>query len=246
MTASKDPFEALAECTDAIVFVTDVSMRMLYASSMLELQTGFTAADFQFQQTENPFIHREDSEQVAEHITAFLASEASVSPPIVNRFLDRWGRVHRYRSVLTKIDYAGLPALLFVCRVLETPQARETDDRQYRALVESADDAIVRLDNAGRFLFANRRMHEMLGYSAVDLGRLRFDDLLSPRDAEVFSSQLTRTVGAPGTLRFEIRVTAKDGHAVHVQASLTSLGRFGQAGELLAVLREVTATPATE
>lgn len=236
MTASTDPFEALAECTDAIVFVTDLSMRMLYASSMLELQTGFTVADFQFEQAENPFIHREDSEHVAEQITAFVASARSVSAPIVNRFLDRWGRVHRYRTVLTKIDYAGIPALLFVCRVLETPQARETDDRQYRALVESADDAIVRLDNAGRFLFANRRMHEMLGYSAVDLGRLRFDDLLSPRDGRVFSSQLTKTVGAPGTVRFDIRVTARDGRAVPVHASLTSLGRFGQAGELLAVL----------
>ena len=41
-----DLFEALAEGCDAIVFLTDLSARMLYANSVLQRETGFTAADF--------------------------------------------------------------------------------------------------------------------------------------------------------------------------------------------------------
>ena len=232
-----EPFEALAECIDAIVFVTDESMRMLYASPMLELQTGFTAADFQFQQGDNPFIHREDADDVAQALSSFLASPVRVSDPISNRFLDRWGRTHRQRSVVTKIEFRGVPALLFVCRGAETSATTDVDDRQYRAFVESADDAIVRLDNAGRFLFANHKTHELLGYDSVELGQMRFDDLVEARDHATFATELGNAVGAVRPVRFELHLVAKGAQVVHVQAVVTSLGRFGQPGELLAILR---------
>lgn len=222
------------------MFVTDYSMRMLYASSRLERETGFTIADFQFPQADNPFIHREDADHVAAALGAFASGSARVSEPIVNRFLDRWGRTHRYRTVVTKLDYAGTPALLFVCRLVETPSPDAADVRQYRALVESAEDAIVRLDSGGRFLFANRATHELLGYTAVELGRLRFDDIVVPRDVLTFTTELAKVVGIQRPARFELRITAKDGRVVRVHATLTSLGPFGQTGELLAVLRPLT------
>jgi len=236
-------FEALAECCEELVFITDLGMRMLYASTRLERETGFTAADFQFPQADNPFIHREDADHVGAALTAFAQSPLRVSEPIENRFLDRWGRTHRYRSVVTKLDHEGTEALLFVCRKVETPSPDAPDVRQYRALVESADDAIVRLDSGGRFLFANRRTHELLGYSAVELGRLRFDDIVVPRDVLTFTTELAKAVGVPRTARFELRVSAKDGKVLRVHATLTSLGPFGQIGELLAVLRPIADEP---
>lgn len=235
--AGGDPFEALAECCEELVFITDLSMRMLYASTRLERETGYTAADFQFPQADNPFIHREDADEVAAALSTFLAGPARVSDPILNRFLDRWGRTHRYRSIVTKIVYRGTTALLFSCRIVETPSPDAADVRQYRALVESADDAIVRLDSGGRFLFTNRRTHELLGYSAVELGRLRLDDIVVPRDVLTFTTELAKAVGVARPARFEIQLIAKDQHRVPVHATLTSLGPFGQIGELLAVLR---------
>lgn len=235
--AGGDPFEALAECCEQLVFITDLAMRMLYASSRLEQETGFTAADFQFPQADNPFIHREDAERVGAALNLFLVSHARVSDPIENRFLDRWGRTHRYRSVVTKIVYRGTTALLFACRLVETPSPDAADVRQYRAMVESADDAIVRLDSGGRFLFTNRRTHELLGYSAVELGRLRLDDIVVPRDVLTFTTELAKAVGVPRPSRFELQLITKDQQLVPVHATLTSLGPFGQIGELLAVLR---------
>src|SRR5213076_1070256 len=109
---------------------TDLSMRMLYANAELERQTGFTAEHFQFPQLENPFIHREDAEYVAQTLTAFATAAETVSEPIDNRFLDRWGRPHRYRSRVSKIAFRGQPALLFACRSVEASASSSADDRQ--------------------------------------------------------------------------------------------------------------------
>ena len=54
-------------------------MRMVYASSALARETGFTAEDFQFPQADNPFIHRDDASRVAEFIATFVAGDAPVS-----------------------------------------------------------------------------------------------------------------------------------------------------------------------
>ena len=118
-----DRFDALANCVDALVFVTDLSMRMIYASSALARETGFTAADFQFPQADNPFIHRDDASSVAEFIASFAAGDARVSAPLENRFLDRWGRTHRYRSGISKVSHEHAPALLFVCSEIRRPSS---------------------------------------------------------------------------------------------------------------------------
>lgn len=234
-----DAFEALANSCEELVFITDYSMRMLYSSSRFERVTGFTSADFQFPQVDNPFIHREDADDVATALTAFVADAGTVSDPIENRFLDRWGGTHRCRSTITKITYQSTTALLFACHVLDTSSPDDADVRQYRALIESSEDAIVRVDNGGRFLFANRRTHELLGHTAIDLGHLRFDDIIVPRDVVTFTTALANAVGVPSPVRFQLHVIAKDGRTLRVHTTLTSLGPFGHTGELLVVLRRL-------
>lgn len=232
-----DAFEALAGCIEAIVFVTDLSMRMLYASAELEKRTGFTAADFQFPQADNPFIHREDAEHVGQALSAFVASPDAVLSRLDNRFLDRWGRTHHVRTTVSKIVYRGTTALLFVCHTHEGSAAASIDDRQYRALVESADDAIVRLDNAGRFLFANRCARELFGYSAVELGHMRLDDVAVARERRMLNDNFTRAIGSRDPVKFHLEISAKTGRAIGFQAVLTPLGTYGFTGELLAILR---------
>jgi PAS domain S-box-containing protein len=233
-------FEALAECCEAVVFVTDLSMRMVFANAALARETGFTAADFQFPQADNPFIHRDDAERVARFLGDFISGEARVSVPLDNRFLDRWGRTHLYRSVVSKVRHAGAPALMFVCRQLAGPAAADVDDRQYRALVESADDAIIRLGSRGQVLFANRRTYAWLGYSAVELGRLGMADIVSETDRDAFSRHVASCAGATETTRFEVRLATRSGQEVCAQAVLRSLAEFGAPCELLAILRDIT------
>jgi PAS domain-containing protein len=107
--------------------VTDLSSRMLYASSTLEHETGFAMADFQFPQADNSFIHRDDAERVGRFIADFLVGDAGTSGSLDNRFYDRRGRSHTCRSVISKVRYAGVPALQFACRTVGAP-ASTTED----------------------------------------------------------------------------------------------------------------------
>jgi PAS domain S-box-containing protein len=239
MRDRSDAFEALAEAVDALVFVTDTSMRMLFASAALERETGFTVADFQLPQADNPFIHREDADHVARALAAFVTGDRPVSDPIENRFLDRWGRTHGYVTRVSKVSFDGAPALLFVCRATAAI-AQTADDRQYRALVDLADDAILRIDNAGRILFANRRACELFDSTTAGLGRLRLDDLVEPRDRILLTDRLSHVIGTRERVRFALHLLAsqKDQRRIEVHAVVTPLGPYGNAGELLVILRQ--------
>lgn len=235
-------FDALADSSDALVFVTDLSSRMLYANAALERDTGFTIADFQFHQADNPFIHRDDAAAVARALSDFLASERRVCAPIDNRFYDRWGRAQRYRTLVTKVRHRSRDALLFVCRPFREAAVEDADDRPYRALVESAADAILRLDVDGRVMFGNQQASALVGLSPVELGRARFPECgAEAGDRDAIVAELAACVAATDRhRRFEALLRCGRGELVPAQITLRSLASFGAPRECLAVVRDLT------
>lgn len=111
---SEARYRSLVDGSPDIVFITDSASRMIYANRALEDQTGYTAADFQMRQLENPFLHPEDAERVADFIEAFVASDHKHSERLENRFITKDGNVQWYSSIISKIQYMGEPALQFV------------------------------------------------------------------------------------------------------------------------------------
>jgi hypothetical protein len=63
--------------------------------------------------------------------------------------------------------------------------------------------------------------------------------MYGPRDLIVSTTALAQAMGATTAVHFELGITASDGRIIRVHATLTSLGLFGQTGELLAVLRPI-------
>jgi PAS domain S-box-containing protein len=135
---SERRYRSLVENSGDIIFVTDLSSRMLYANPALEQQTGYTAADFQMTQRENVFIHRDDAGRVADFIATFLKGPDLCSAPIENRFVSKNGRVLWYSSVISKCLYGGEPALQFVVHnVTELRRAQEERDLRIREASEA-------------------------------------------------------------------------------------------------------------
>jgi PAS domain S-box-containing protein len=232
-------YERLAECVDAAVFITEPSGRMLYANRALERLTGYSAADFQFAQSDNPFLHREDAERVGRFIAAFIQSDTEISEPIENRFCDRWGQVRWFRSTLARIRYDGRDAIQFVTRPLDPPAAHAHDlRRDYEILVENAGEGIAKLDVRGRFLFTNERFQTLVGREAVALGHGVVADLIHPSrhdDAALFVR--------PGT--FETKLLRADGETREVDVVVTALAPESE-HELMALVRDVTEKRAAE
>jgi len=65
-------------------------------------------------------------------------------------------------------------------QISELQQNLETQERQYRELVENASDLIYELDGDGKFTFANRLMQTVVGFTKEELGKMHYWDLVHP------------------------------------------------------------------
>ena len=99
---------------------------------------------------------------------------------------------------------------------LET-QLRESESR-YASTVELAAVGIAHVDEAGRFLWSNRRFCDMLGYSLEELRKLTIADASHPEDADVTKTDRARLyAGEIETVNTEKRYVRKDGTVMWVR-----------------------------
>jgi two-component system, cell cycle sensor histidine kinase and response regulator CckA len=143
--------------------------------------------------------------------------------------------------------FVGLTSLLFYFMLLRTARGQRVAGRRPRtegdprAWMETASDAILVLDRQGRFLDANARASEMLGYAAAELVRMDMHDLISPEDLERAPLQVEELT-AGRAVRLERRFRRKDGSFFPVETSATAL----RDGRILAIVHDVTERKATE
>ncbi|HNF87656.1 MAG TPA: PAS domain S-box protein, partial [bacterium] len=186
--------------------MTDFKRNMLYINPAMERLTGYTLNDFRFPPDDNPFVHPEDFKRVNAFIDEFAQSAKTHSGIIENRFFDRWGKMHWYSSVISKIEYDDQPCLQFICRdisdVRRSEEALTQSDQKYRAFIEQSTEGIYRLEldepvpidwppeeqvanifARGYIAEANTAQALMYGFNSVDeLIGLRLKTLLLPED----------------------------------------------------------------
>jgi PAS domain S-box-containing protein len=233
-----DPFLALSEGIELLVFVWNPAGKMLWVNRYFELETGMSVEDFAFRNEHNPFIHPEDLPGVVQVLEEFLVSPARTSPSIDNRFYDARGTARWVRSVAHKITWQGEAALLFVASFLATDAALELEEQaRHRRLVDVADDAIFELDADGQIVFSNRRAHEMLAESPVALAHVPLPQVFRERDREQARSALSAVRAGAASARF-------DGAASSTGICLdVKLARFSEPNRplrILAIGRDVT------
>lgn len=194
---SEERYRSLVESLPDIVFITDYESRMLWANSALERKTGLTVEDFQVPQEDNPFIHPDDADRVADRIGEFVESNRKFSEPVENRFVDANRNLHWYSSIVTKISYDGEPALQFVTREVTERRAREErlreKERRYRTLAESIPDAMVVLFDADlRYTHVESPVLEAFGLTKPDFLDTAVDELADDApfgaDREIYAS----------------------------------------------------------
>jgi diguanylate cyclase (GGDEF)-like protein/PAS domain S-box-containing protein len=99
-----------------------------------------------------------------------------------------------------------------------------SDERRFRALIESSSDAIALLDASGTVLYASPSTTRVLGYEAGEFaGSIGFD-VLHPRDRDGIEALFAQLAQEPGgRLVAEARVRHKDGAWRWVEAIGTNL-----------------------
>lgn len=112
--------------------------------------------------------------------------------------------------------------------IVEASHALAKSEALLRTTFDHAAVGIAHLAPDGRFLRVNRRLGEILGYSADELLRLRFDDVIAPAHQELGPPPLESLArGEQATHTAETRYVRKDGSMVWVHLKI-SLIRDGE------------------
>jgi PAS domain S-box-containing protein len=114
LRSSRQKWRSLVENFHDIIFIDDYEGNMLYANPSLEEQTGLTIDDFKPPLGENPFIHPDDAEETTKFVKEFAAGENQYSGAFETRIIDKWEQIRWYSTSITKVEYEGTPALLYV------------------------------------------------------------------------------------------------------------------------------------
>ena len=226
---SESRYRTFVESFHDTIFITDYSMRMLYANPSLERQTGYKLDDFKIVRENNPFIHPDDRKRVADFIRSFMAGSADYSDTIENRFLDKQGQVHWYSSVISKIIYNDQPALQFITYdTTERKKAEEAllqSELQFRTLIEQSSNPIYIIQD-DKFVLVNEAWEKLFGYDRKEIMSPGFNyvDFVAPESKEMIRErQQRRLKGEPVSSRYELSVLTKDGKKLDLEASVAEI-----------------------
>jgi len=123
----------------------------------------------------------------------------------------------------------------------ETEEELEKSLVKYRSLVEDTDVGIITVDVEGRFIFVNKAICKVTGYSEKELIGKPFAALIHPDDRRrilgIFQEFLNNPDMKP---QFEFRVIHKKGHIVHMHSAPTIFRFKGEIAGSHAIITDIT------
>ena len=187
--------------------------------------TGYSPGEY----VSDPFlwinmVHPEDRQAVRNQISKVLQHE-DVSP-LEHRILHKDGRIRWVRStVVPHSDDTG--ALTRYDGLVEDITDRKRTEQRFRQLLESAPDAMVIVDQAGKIVLVNQQTEQLFGYSREELlGRPvetlvpeRFRDRHPGKRADYVVNPEIRPIGSSR----ELHALRKDGSEFLAEIRLSPL-----------------------
>jgi PAS domain S-box-containing protein len=124
----------------------------------------------------------------------------------------------------------------------------EDDNRELRAVLDTATDGVVLFDRAGRVLTANRSAEALFGYEHTDFANLSLGDLLAPESKRPVLDYFDRiSRGGADALMNEGMEAAGRVRGGGLIPLTISIGQASDSGDkFCAVLRDITAWKRTE
>jgi PAS domain S-box-containing protein len=151
-----------------------------------------------------------------------------------------------YTRALPVMDDAGAVAY-WIGTAIDVEDLKRAEDElrkseeRFRAIVSQATAGIVEIDPTGRFIFANQRYCEMVGYSEAELRGLRMHDITHPDDLPANAEKFRRLAEGGPDFAIEKRYIRKDGGEVCVNVSVSAVrDAAGRVRSIVAVMLDIT------
>ena len=225
-------FEVTLSSIGDAVITTDVQSKVTYLNPVAESMIGWTSAQARGEPLERVFriVNEYTRQTVANPIGRALQTGNIVGLANHTALIDKNGRVIPIEDSAAPIrDTQGkvIGAVMVFHDVSDrrrVEDALRTSEERLRATFNQAAVGIVVADLNGRFLEANPRFCDILGYSFDELQQLTFAQIVHPEDLS--GSQAEARVLLAGEIQhcaFENRYIRKDGAALWGRTTLALL-----------------------
>jgi len=245
---SEERFKQISETSQDWIWEVDGHARFTYSNCSVEDVLGYRVHEI----LGKPFVDflpPDDRENVSRNIENILKKRRTIRR-VRTRFLHRDGReVILETSGLPVEDgkgnflgYRGLGR--DVTQELQVLAALRDSEETFRTMTETAQDAVITMDDGGRITYWNHAAEQIFGYGRTEaLGR-NLHDLLAPeryRASHQASLPLFRETGAGAAVgkTLELFALRRDGGEFPVELSLSAVKIKGR-WTALGILRDVT------
>src|SRR6202790_1084314 len=249
-------FEVTLSSIGDAVITTDVQSKVTYLNPVAESMIGWTSAQARGEPLERVFriVNEYTQQTVANPIGRALQTGNIVGLANHTALIDKNGRVIPIEDSAAPIrDTQGkvIGAVMVFHDVSDrrrVEDALRTSEERLRATFNQAAVGIVVADLNGRFLEANPRFCDILGYSFDELQQLTFAQIVHPEDLS--GSQAEARVLLAGEIQhcaFENRYIRKDGAALWGRTTLALLrDAGGEAQRIVGIVEDITDRKDTE
>ena len=243
LRTSLDEFQTLAEAMPQLVWVTRPDGWNIYSNQQWVDYTGLTL-EASYGQGWIKSFHPDDQERAAREWEHSTVATSIFSLECRLRRADGVYRWWLIRGVPLKdaggtiLKWFGTCTDIHDLKVAE--EALRTSEEQYRQIVETTTDGIIKADGDAVIVFANRRFAEMLGYEPPELiGMSLFAFMDADAKAIVTQSLENRRQGVRSLVDETYR--HKNGSKISVNVAGSALvDREGKYVGTLGVVRDVT------
>jgi PAS domain S-box-containing protein/diguanylate cyclase (GGDEF)-like protein len=162
----------------------------------------------------------------------------------------RYFRTFRGPVVATDGSIVGVTSTVIEITDLRKTQVERDDALEqqsealarYRTIFDGAAIGIVRADRSGQMVEVNPAMEQMLGYSAAELGAMKFQEYTHPDDVEQNTRLFNEIMDGPReTYQFEKRCFRKDGEMIWLRVtSVAERDANGERNYAITMLEDIT------
>jgi len=235
---SQTRYRTLVEAAREIICSLSLDGRFTSFNRAFHVLTGWRGDEW-IGRTFAEIVHPED---LASCVTAFeTALRGELGPSVRHRLLTRSGEWLSVESTGAPLVVGGrvtgvLGLVRDVTARVKAEQALVESRRRLAALFENALDAILLVDDEGRYVDANPAAAELLGYGRHELLHLKSADVIAP-GSETQASAAFRAFAERGRYEGDYRLRRKDG--IVRDAEFRSIANI-LPGLHLAIVRDVT------
>lgn len=226
LQVSDHRFRVITENALDLILIFNDSYQVIFASDNAANFTGYSDADLKAKSLAD-IVHRPEWGKVEVRLRELAEGELPMAR-IETEFAHRSGRVIPIELIIRQVEWEEHTCSMAFARDISSRRHAEKALREsellFRSVAERAFDAIVFIDETGRFLFANRRASEITGYSIPELTEKAFLQLIHPSDKERVNRYfINRLSGLAVPSRYETYLIKKNGSFLPVRISIQAL-----------------------